>query len=169
MDPICYPAVHIHPKVLKYQIGVRNWFTKASLTPSVVRGDSASLFNQLVSTLNLDALEDKLQQFVESYFSWMKTVEKCQSRTRTLMLQMRTNDGKLSRQEDPELKKRLVERENTLKRLDKMNDREQNIAVSEMDRLEKIIRQLFLHTAAVRAGLANPIDDIVVPDTPPAQ
>lgn len=85
------------------------------------------------------------------------------------MLQMRTNDGKLSRQEDPELKKRLVERENTLKRLDKMNDREQNIAVSEMDRLEEIIRQLFLHTAAVRAGLANPIDDIVVPDTPPAQ
>lgn len=149
------PATKIDPRVLKNGIGVRKWFTTASLSSSV-RGDSEALFRQLVSTLNLDELEDRLTQYVESYFSWMKKVTSCQERTRVLMLRMRENDRALMKETDEALKHRLLEKERSLKQMDKINDIAQNLAVSEMDRLEHVIRLLFNHTAGASAGAANP-------------
>lgn len=175
-DPCIWPAVQVHPKIVK--AGIRQYFAlPLPLQLNHQRADSVGLFYRLVSECDLESLEMKMCQFVETYSHWMYTVDRLlKEETKIMCIQMRldkmlySNFGSAYRGLRPVLAHQDVE--DVRKQSEKAdrqydsNRKKLEIAMAEMDRIGPVITMLFRHLIAVRAGDANPIEDEVVSSTP---
>jgi len=136
-------------------MGVDDWFTGPphSYHGRDIRGDSHSLFNRLVMNLNDAELLEKRDQFVETYSYYMTEVEKALENE-----YMYDRFIEKSKESAKDVHYRWQQRK---------WEKVRKNAISEMDRIGPVICLMTDHIKAVRAGTANPIEDAVVPDTPP--
>lgn len=128
------------------------WFHKGAES---VRGDSRGLFNQLVMSLSTGDLANKRDQLIETYSHYMAEVQ-------TALDRESMYDRRILKSESTaqDLHSRWMQRKYEKKRM---------WAIQEMDRIGPVICLITNHLNAVIAGDASPIEDAVVPDTPPGQ
>jgi len=126
------------------------WFHKGVES---VRGDSRGLFNLLAMSLSTEELANKRDQLIETYSHYMADVETALERESFF-------DRKMTRTKKPE-------EDVHLRWLQRKYEKKRMWALQEMDRIGPIICLITNHLNAVIAGDASPIEDIVVPDTPP--
>jgi hypothetical protein len=153
MDTLRVPKRRFHKHIER--MGIDSWFTGPphSFNGRDVRGDSQALFNRLVMSLSDSELEAKRDQFVESYSHYMTEVEKALENE-----YMYDRMIEKSKESSNDVNFRWQQRKWEKKR---------KWAISEMDRLGPVICLMTTHILSVRAGIANPTKEIIVPETPP--
>lgn len=158
-DPTTWPPMKVHPRIVK--AGIRDYFVAPWDLACKPRGDSQGIFDQLVKSSTIEELEERLQQYVESYSHWMYEIERNMkieeveiSRQRHLHYDrklLQTNADLVSSMERSAFILKSERREAAARKLI-------NFGLEEQGRTGALAGMIFKHLLNVRAGSANQSD-----------